>query len=88
MLTQSGTTVPTQDTAFLSETDPLSAFTDRSLLIVDDDKPFSTRLAGRWRAAAMPCRSPRASEGVAAVEAKAPAFAVIDMRQATATGST
>ena len=37
--------MPAQDTAFLSETDPLSAFSDRSLLIVDDDKPFLTRLA-------------------------------------------
>ena len=45
MLTQSGTTVAGSDAAFLSESDPLAAFSDRSLLIVDDDKPFSTRLA-------------------------------------------
>ena len=81
MLTQSGTTVQGSDTAFLSDADPLSAFSDRSLLIVDDDKPFSTRLARAMESRGYEVHvAESVSEGVAAVEAKAPAFAVIDMR--------
>jgi len=81
MLTQSGTTVPGSDTAFLSDSDPLSAFSDRSLLIVDDDKPFSTRLARAMESRGYEVHvAESVSEGVAAVENKAPAFAVIDMR--------
>ena len=45
MLTQTGTTAPGADIIPLGDNDPLAAFADRSLLIVDDDKPFSTRLA-------------------------------------------
>ena len=81
MLTQSGTTVAGSDAAFLSESDPLAAFSDRSLLIVDDDKPFSTRLARAMEARGYEVHvAESVSEGVAAVETKAPAFAVIDMR--------
>ena len=81
MLTQSGTTVPGSDTAFLSDSDPLSAFSDRSLLIVDDDRPFSTRLARAMESRGYEVHvAESVSEGVAAVENKAPAFAVIDMR--------
>ena len=81
MLTQSGTTTAGAETAFLSEADPLSAFSDRSLLIVDDDRPFSTRLARAMEARGYAVQvAESVSEGVAAVEAKAPAFAVIDMR--------
>ena len=81
MLTQSGTTVQGSDTAFLSDADPLSAFSYRSLLIVDNDKPFTTRLARAMESRGYEVYvAESVSEGVAAVEAKAPAFAVSDMR--------
>ena len=87
MLTQSGTTVAGSDAAFLSESDPLAAFSDRSLLIVDDDKPFSTRLARAMEARGYEVHvAESVNEGVAAVESRAPAFAVIDMRLADGNG--
>ncbi|MGY6647161.1 MAG: ActR/PrrA/RegA family redox response regulator transcription factor [Salinarimonas sp.] len=54
---------------------------DNALLIVDDDRPFSTRLAR-----AMESRGYRVTvaesvaEGIAQVDAAPPAFAIIDMR--------
>ena len=60
---------------------PFEARTDKSLLIVDDDKPFSTRLARAMEGRGYAVRvAENVSEGIAEVEAKAPAFAVIDMR--------
>ncbi|MBH0619441.1 response regulator, partial [Salmonella enterica] len=80
MLTQSGTVTAT-DAAVLSDTDPLAAFSDRSLLIVDDDKPFSTRLARAMESRGYHVQvAESVAEGVSAVDARAPAFAVIDMR--------
>jgi two-component system response regulator RegA len=79
-MTQTGTQVAANP-AVIPEGDPLAAYTDRSLLIVDDDKPFSTRLARAMEARGYQVHvAESVAEGVAAVEAGPPAFAVIDMR--------
>ena len=54
---------------------------DHSLLIVDDDRPFSTRLARAMEGRGYAVRvAESVAEGVAAIDAQAPAYAVIDMR--------
>lgn len=54
---------------------------DTSLLIVDDDKPFLTRLARAMEARGYAVRTADSvAAGLAAVQEAAPAFAVIDMR--------
>ncbi|MGY6646092.1 MAG: ActR/PrrA/RegA family redox response regulator transcription factor [Salinarimonas sp.] len=54
---------------------------DASLLIVDDDRPFSTRLARAMETRGYRVRvAESVAEGIAAVEEAPPAFAVIDMR--------
>src|SRR5918993_1491111 len=59
----------------------LDAVADRSLLIVDDDRPFSTRLARAMEGRGYLVRvAESVAEGLVAIEAEAPAFAVIDMR--------
>ncbi len=79
-MTQTGTQVAANPVV-IPEGDPLAAYTDRSLLIVDDDKPFSTRLARAMEARGYHVHvAESVAEGVAAVEAGPPAFAVIDMR--------
>ena len=81
MLTQTGTTAPGADIAQLGEGDPLAAFTDRTLLIVDDDKPFSTRLARAMEMRGYEVQvAESVAEGVSMVDVRPPAFAVIDMR--------
>ncbi len=60
---------------------------DRSLLVVDDDKPFLQRLCRAMEArgfAVTPAES--VAEGLAAVAARPPAFAVVDMRLADGNG--
>jgi len=54
---------------------------DKSLLIVDDDKPFLARLARAMetRGFVVTCAQ-SVAEGLAAIAKEAPAFAVIDMR--------
>jgi two-component system response regulator RegA len=60
---------------------------DRSLLIVDDDRPFSTRLARAMEGRGFEVRTVEGvSEGIAAVEAHPPAYAVIDMRLGDGSG--
>jgi two-component system response regulator RegA len=57
------------------------AVEDRSLLIVDDDKPFLTRLARAMESRGFEVDTAESvEEAVAKTWAKAPAFAVIDMR--------
>jgi two-component system response regulator RegA len=54
---------------------------DRSLLILDDDKPFLGRLTRAMEARGFivtPCET--VAEGLAALETAPPAFAIIDMR--------
>src|ERR687893_12163 len=54
---------------------------DKSLLIVDDDRPFSTRLARAMEGRGYLVRvAESVADGLAAVESEAPAFAVVDMR--------
>jgi two-component system response regulator RegA len=54
---------------------------DKSLLIVDDDRPFSTRLARAMEGRGYEVRvAESVADGLAAIESEAPAFAVIDMR--------
>lgn len=74
----------------MTQNDPLSMTTDdaifatlpdKSLLIVDDDRPFSSRLARAMESRGYQVRvAESVLEGLAAIEAEAPAFAVIDMR--------
>lgn len=54
---------------------------DPSLLIVDDDKPFLTRLARSMDARGFKVQTAESvAEGLEAIGSQAPAFAVIDMR--------
>jgi two-component system response regulator RegA len=66
----------------VSETDP-----EKTLLIVDDDRPFSTRLqrAMEARGFVVTCAQ-SVAEGLAAIAVAPPAFAVIDMRLADGNG--
>ena len=62
---------------------------DRSLLIVDDDKPFAARLARAMEARGFVVEAAGSvAEGLAAIAAGAPAFAVIDLGLPTAAAST
>ena len=68
-----------QDAA--SETDRAGPAADMSLLLVDDDKPFLTRLARAMEGRGYAVRiADSVAAGMAAVEEAAPAFAVIDLR--------
>jgi two-component system response regulator RegA len=60
---------------------------DKTLLIVDDDKPFLSRLsrAMETRGFIVTCAQ-SVAEGLAAIAKEAPAFAVIDMRLADGNG--
>jgi two-component system response regulator RegA len=60
---------------------------EKSLLIVDDDRPFLTRLARAMetRGFVVTCAQ-SVAEGLAAIAQCAPAFAVIDMRLADGNG--
>ena len=54
---------------------------DKTLLIVDDDKPFLQRLARAMELRGFEVETAGSiAEGLARVEAKAPAYAVVDMR--------
>jgi two-component system response regulator RegA len=54
---------------------------ERSLLIVDDDKPFLVRLARAMEARGFTVTTAETvAEGLTQVEHRAPAFAVVDMR--------
>ena len=65
----------------------MSALTENSLLLVDDDRAFSTRLARAMEARGFEVRvAESVAEGVALIEEKAPAYAVIDMRLADGNG--
>lgn len=70
--------------AQITETAPdtrSDATADRSLLIVDDDRPFSTRLARAMEQRGYEVRvAESVADGLAEVDGAPPAFAVIDMR--------
>ncbi|MBV6657087.1 MAG: ActR/PrrA/RegA family redox response regulator transcription factor [Devosiaceae bacterium] len=59
----------------------LFASGERTLLLVDDDKPFLTRLGRAMESRGFAVRlASSVAEGLAAVGEQAPAFAVVDMR--------
>jgi two-component system, response regulator RegA len=60
---------------------------DKTLLIVDDDKPFLSRLARAMEGRGFIVTAVQTvAEGLAAITQEAPAFAVIDMRLADGNG--
>ena len=62
---------------------------DRSLLLVDDDKPFLTRLSRAMEARGFDVRAADSVEtGVASARALPPAFAVVDLRLGDGNGLT
>ncbi len=61
--------------------DEIKSLDDRSLLILDDDRPFRSRLARAMEKRGFDViEAETAAEGAAAVAAAPPAFAVVDMR--------
>ncbi|MDB5510892.1 MAG: two-component system response regulator [Enterovirga sp.] len=57
------------------------ALTENTLLLVDDDRAFSTRLARAMEGRGFEVRvAESVADGIAAIDEKAPAYAVIDMR--------
>ena len=65
----------------------IAELTDRSLLIVDDDEPFLTRLARAMERRGFAVKTAGSvAEGIAAAEAAPPAFAVLDLRLADGSG--
>jgi two-component system response regulator RegA len=75
------------DVGHIADLASVMAITDASLLIVDDDKPFLTRLARAMETRGFQVRTAdTVTGGIAAVDAAAPAFAVIDMRLADGSG--
>ena len=66
---------------------PVVVSTERTLLIVEDDKSFLQRLARAMEARGFEVTTAETvAEGVQAVERSAPAYAVVDMRLADGTG--
>ena len=66
---------------------PPPAVSETSLLIVDDDRPFSSRLARAMEGRGYEVRvAESVQEGLAAIDQKAPTFAVIDMRLGDGSG--
>ncbi|MFC0193987.1 ActR/PrrA/RegA family redox response regulator transcription factor [Aureimonas pseudogalii] len=60
---------------------------DASILLVDDDRPFVTRLARAFEQRGFAVRTAEGvSEGVSAIRAQAPAYAVVDMRLGAGNG--
>lgn len=75
----------THDTA--SAQPQLGRDEDRSLLIVDDDKPFLTRLTRAMESRGFTVdAADSVTAGLSAIATKPPAFAVIDMRLADGNG--
>jgi two-component system response regulator RegA len=67
--------------AMTEVTPPVVVATERTLLIVEDDKAFLQRLARAMEARGFEVRTAESvGEGLQQVEASAPAFAVVDMR--------
>jgi two-component system response regulator RegA len=65
----------------MSNVDELLAASDRTLLLVDDDKAFLTRLERAMEKRGFEVRSAETvAAGLSAVEAAPPAFAVVDLR--------
>ena len=59
----------------------LADYTDRSLLLVEDDKPFLERLARAMETRGFTVTSSESvTDGLAQIGKAAPAFAVVDLR--------
>lgn len=70
--------LPTESAA---QTPQVALPVDRTLLVVDDDKPFLQRLCRAMEARGFQVTAAESvAEGLAAVAARPPAFAVVDMR--------
>jgi two-component system response regulator RegA len=66
---------------------PLASLSDRSLLIVDDDKPFLTRLAKTMETRGFTVTAVQTvTGGLEEIGRAAPAFAVVDMRLSDGNG--
>ncbi|ABS65564.1 MULTISPECIES: ActR/PrrA/RegA family redox response regulator transcription factor [Xanthobacter] len=71
----------------MNETTPPDVGEDRSVLIVDDDRSFLQRLARAMEARGFEVATAETvADGLARVEASAPAYAVVDMRLGDGTG--
>jgi two-component system response regulator RegA len=67
--------------------EPAPSVEDKSLLIVDDDKPFLTRLSRAMESRGFAVTTAETvAEGLTAISKGAPAFAVIDLRLSDGTG--
>jgi two-component system response regulator RegA len=65
----------------MSDTSLIEKLPDRSLLIVDDDKPFLQRFARAMETRGFAVKTAESvAEGLAQVASSPPAFAVVDMR--------
>jgi two-component system response regulator RegA len=77
----------TMNLALADEAKPLANLTERSLLIVEDDKSFLQRLARAMESRGFEVTTAESvSDGLLEVERTAPAFAVVDMRLGDGTG--
>jgi two-component system response regulator RegA len=71
----------------MSDASAMEKLTDRSLLIVDDDKPFLQRFARAMETRGFAVRTAESvAEGLAQVASSPPAFAVVDMRLGDGSG--
>jgi two-component system, response regulator RegA len=76
-----------KDTLILNAIPELTGQADRSLLIVEDDKPFLERLARAMESRGFSVTScDSVTEGLAQIARSAPAFAVVDLRLADGNG--
>ncbi len=75
------------DMAVAEQPKPLEGLTERSLLIVEDDKSFLQRLARAMESRGFEVTTAESvSDGLLEVERTAPAYAVVDMRLSDGTG--
>ena len=76
----------TQDTQ-TSPLPPIDIGGDNSILLVDDDKPFVSRLARAFEQRGFDVRTAESvADGASAIRAVPPAFAVVDMRLGSGNG--
>ena len=76
----------TQDTQ-TSPLPPIDIGSDNSILLVDDDKPFVSRLARAFEQRGFDVRTAESvADGTSAIRAVPPAFAVVDMRLGSGNG--
>lgn len=76
----------TQDTQ-TSPLPPIDIGGDNSILLVDDDKPFVSRLARAFEQRGFDVRTAESvADGTSAIRAVPPAFAVVDMRLGSGNG--